>query len=345
VVRTLILFTRDLRVADHPALDEACRSSDEVVPLFVLDGQLLETSPNRARFLAEGLVDLDRSLRQRGGRLVVRRGDPASTAVEVARDAGCDTIVFTADVTQTAARRERRLAAAARSAGMEVRAFRGNAVVEPGEIAPAGGTAYKVFSPYHRAWEATSRPAVLDPPGRVCVPGDVVSDPLPAPATLPVDALELPRGGEREGRRVLEAFAREDVSTYGEARNDLAGDRTSRLSPYLRFGFVSANEVVARVEDLPGAEPFVRQVAWRDFFRQLIAADPSLTTKDMKPGAPVEVPLLDLDEAVERWREGMTGLPLVDAGMRQLRREGWMHDRARLVVASFLTRRLGIAWQ
>jgi deoxyribodipyrimidine photo-lyase len=344
-VRTLVLFTRDLRLVDHPALDEACRRSDDVVPLFVLDPRLVETSRNRARLLLEGLHDLDRRLRRRGGRLIVRHGVPAAVAFEVAREAACDAIAFTSDVTETSLRRERTLLATARSAGIEVRRFPGNSVVEPGAIAPAGRSAYRVFTPYHRAWLEAPKRAVLPEPRRIVVPESVDSDPIPEPASIPADASDLPPGGETSGRRQLVAFLRSDLEHYGDDRNDLAGDRTSRLSPYLRFGFVSANELTHRAADRPGGAPFVRQVAWRDFFRQLLAADPSLTTKDLKPGAPVEVPLLDLDDAVDRWRDGQTGLPLVDAGMRQLRREGWIHNRARLVVASFLTRRLGIAWQ
>ena len=345
-MRTLVLFTRDLRLSDHPALHEACATSDEVVPLFVLDPPLLATSPNRARFLLEGLHDLNRRLERRSGRLVVRSGDPATTAVEVAREARCDHLVVTADVTETAQRRQRHLEASSRAAGVEFDTFPGNSVVEPGAVVTSTtGTAYKVFTPYHRAWEVAARRAVLPEPARVAVPDDVVSDPIPDPASVRPDATDLPLGGESDARRQLESFVRSDLARYGDARNDLAADLTSRLSPYLRFGFLSANEVVGCVDGRPGGGAFVRQLAWRDFYRQLLWSDASLATKDLRPGLPVEIPLLDLDEALERWKAGTTGLPLVDAGMRQLRREGWMHNRARMVVASFLTRRLGIVWQ
>ena len=140
-------------------------------------------------------------------------------------------------------------------------------------------------------------------------------------------------------------FLKRGVARYDTARDDLAADATSHLSAYLRFGMVSANEVAARAAKVAGAEPFVRQLCWRDFFGQLLASDPALTWRDLRPPPEMQAPLLDPDEALERWRTGTTGLPLVDAGMRQLAREGFMHNRARMVTASFLTRRLVLPWQ
>jgi deoxyribodipyrimidine photo-lyase len=341
-VRTLVLFTRDLRVHDHPALSEACRTSDEVVPLFVLDTELLEISPNRTRFLLEGLVDLDRSLRQRGGRLVLRRGDVARTAIDASTEVRADRVLVTSDVTEIARRREARLAEGLRSVGIAFGTFPGNAVVEPGGVAPAGRDAYVVFTPYHRAWSVAPRRAVLGPPKRVVVPSGIVSDPVPSLSSVAVDAPDLPPGGESRGRRMLERFLRTGLDRYGELRDDLAADRTSRLSPYLRFGFVSANEVAHRAA---GAGGFVRQLAWRDFFGQLLGHDPRLASEDLREAPALAPAAIDPEHALERWKSGETGLPLVDAAMRQLEREGWIHNRARMVAASFLTRRLAIPWQ
>ena len=141
----------------------------------------------------------------------------------------------------------------------------------------------------------------------------------------------------------MQRFLSAAASTYAEGRNDLAGDVTSRLSPYLHFGCISANELVSRARGLAGAEGFIRQLAWRDFFLQLLAEHPSMSRQDLRPGPPEQEPADD--RILEAWTAGRTGLPLVDAGMRQLLREGWMHNRARLVTASFLTRRAGVAWQ
>lgn len=344
-MRTLVLFTRDLRVHDHPALTEAVRSSDEVVPLFVLDPALLRVSPNRSRSLVEGLHDLHESLRERGGRLALRHGDVATTAVAVARDLRVDRVFVTADVSANARRREGRLGEGLATDGIELRVLPGNSIVEPGDLAPAGRDAYVVFTPYHRAWAAAPPRSVLGAPTSVPVPADVVSDPLPDPRSIDAEALDLPTGGERAGRRRMETFLRRGAGTYDAVRNDPAADATSRLSPYLRFGFVSANEVAQRASRVPGAEGFVRQLAWRDFFGQLLWHDPRLAWQDLREAPPLRPPSLQPGLALELWKEGMTGLPLVDAGMRQLRREGWIHNRVRMVVASFLTRRLGVPWQ
>ncbi len=345
-MRSVVLFSRDLRVHDHPGLTEAVRTSDEVIPLFVVDPTLMDASPNRSRFLVEGLIDLDRSLAQRGGRLVVRHGDVAASAIAVATESRADQVFVTADATAIARRREAALAEGLAGHGIELRTQGGNAVVEPGELAPAGKDAYVVFTPYHRAWTAAPRRSVLPAPDRIVVPEEVRSDgPIPDPRSVAVEAFDLPSGGEHHARRHLEAFLRTNASSYGELRDDMAADATSRLSPYLRLGFVSANEVAHRASRVEGAEGFVRQLAWRDFFGQLLWHDPRLAWTDLREGPDVPAPPEAPEAALKLWKEGLTGLPLVDAGMRQLRREGWIHNRARMVVASFLTRRLAIPWQ
>ena len=189
------------------------------------------------------------------------------------------------------------------------------------------------------------RRLVVDAPRAIRVPERLGSEPIANPGSLLVDALDLPPGGEHAGRRHLETFLSTRASRYEQVRNDLAADATSRLSPYLRLGFVSANEVAHRAAEVPGAEGFVRQLAWRDFFGQLLWSDPRLAWQDLREGPEVPVPMLDPDHSLKLWQDGLTGLPLVDAAMRQLKREGWIHNRARMVAASFLTRRLAIPWQ
>jgi deoxyribodipyrimidine photo-lyase len=202
-----------------------------------------------------------------------------------------------------------------------------------------------MFTPYLRAWGERPRRSLLPVPPRVVVPPDLEPGPRPEPASVSPDALDGPRGGERAGRRRLHAFLGRELSGYADGRDDLAAEATSRLSPYLRFGCLSATEVAARAAPVPGSGAFIRQLAWRDFFLQLLADDPTLAWRSLRDPVGVAPPPVAPQRALEAWREGRTGLPLVDAGMRQLRREGWMHNRARLVTASFLTRRLGIPWQ
>jgi deoxyribodipyrimidine photo-lyase len=337
-MRILVLFTRDLRVRDHPALAAACAQDASVLPLFVADPWMMRRSANRASFLCDALGDLDESLSRRGTRLIVRQGDVAQTAAREARRWRCDAVYVTRDVTATARRRVAALRAAAPTT--PVVEFSGNEVVDPGAITPLGQPAYRVFTPYLRAWERVPR-RPLD-----AVPSLIDTIPYVRPGHLParpVVTAKVPVGGETAGRELLQRYLQHGVEMYDERRDDLAADATSHLSPYLRFGCVSPNEVDQRSAARPGAGAFRRQLAWRDFFRQLISADPSRAWRDLRPD---RAPVWREDPAAfEAWCAARTGEPLVDAAMRQLLEEGWMPNRARLIAASYLTRTLGLDWR
>jgi deoxyribodipyrimidine photo-lyase len=308
-------------VHDNPSLAEAARSGAQVIPLFVLDDGILDRpygrSPNRLGFLAESLADLDASLRALGSRLILRRGDPRHVLGELAPD-----VVFAAeDASAFAQRREHDL-----SARFDLRLAPATTVVPFDEL-----KTYKVFTPYYRAWSGVPLRALEEPPA-LGEPG-VESDPLPSPpAGRSPDAAA---GGETAGRDALERWLPEVASYDGD---DLAGD-TSRLSPYLHFGCVSPLECALRGRE--GAA-WVRQLCWRDFYTQLLRAFPETSRADLYDRAYARG---DAGPAFEAWREGRTGYPLVDAGMRQLAREGWMHNRVRLVTASFLVKDIGVDWR
>ncbi len=338
----LILFTRDLRVHDHPALAEAARRGERVTPLFVLDEGILGSDfarPNRVAFLLDSLADLDGSLRRLGARLVLRRGDVVRETVRLAREVGAQAVFASEDVSSYARRRQRRLAAALGAERIDLRLLPGVTVVPPEDLAPSGGDHYRVFGAYHRAWLAQSRRAVMSAPrlrGR-----DVESATAPALAELVAGAPspELPRGGETSGRARLRRWLADGLGRYAEDADDLGADATSRLSPYLHFGCLSPLEVAERA--VP-SDAFVRQLAWRDFYHQLLAANADLPRADLRPRGDR---WRDDEDALLAWREGRTGIPIVDAGMRQLAREGWMHNRARLLVASFLVKDLYLDWR
>jgi deoxyribodipyrimidine photo-lyase len=339
------LLTRDLRVHDNPVLSEAARQAERVVPLFVVDEALVQASgANRLAFLAGALADLRRSLRELGGDLVVRRGDPVAEALRVAGEAGADAIFTGSDASAYAQRRETRLEEGCRQARLAFHVENAIAVVAPGELAPVDRDHYRVFTPYWRRWREQPVRAAADPSARLRLPA-VEPGPLPSLPELTAESPSpgLPTPGEQAGRRQLDRFLAGGLHDYGDGRDDLSRERTSRLSPYLHFGCVSAAEVLARADAAgPVAEPFARQLCWRDFYLQLLAANPATPAEDLhpRPGG-----WSDDDEAFERWREGETGYPIVDAAMRQLHSEGWMHNRARLVVASFLTKTLGVDWR
>ena len=344
---TVVLFTRDLRLHDHPALRAATRQSDRVVPAFVIDRRLVAGragGPNRLAFLLETLRDLDRSLRERGSSLFVRRGDVVTEVMRLARECRAEAIFISEDVSGYARDRMRRLRLACEQEGLDLRAFEGVTIVPPGELTPQSGDHYRVFTPYWRAWRAASKRDPLAAPRKLRSPSRPPSGRLPKlsdlTADLPVN--DLPPGGESAGRDRLGRWLRNGSRRYVDLADDLPADATSHLSPYLHFGCLSANEVLSRVDEQKGLEDFARQLCWRDFHHQVLAARPDIPYNDYrKRGRRWKSPRGRLDA----WKEGRTGYPIVDAGMRQLADQGFLPNRARLIVASFLTKTLGIDWR
>jgi deoxyribodipyrimidine photo-lyase len=340
----VVLFNRDLRVHDHPALHHAAGHARRVVPLFVLDPALVVDAPNRLHFLLDCLEDHRARLRERGGDLLVASGDTVDETMRIAKMHGAQAVFASADVTRRARRRQTRLADACARERLEWRTFPGATVVPPGELAPVGGDHYRVFTPFWRAWQAASHRRPLPAPRRLEIPTDLAVVPVPSFGRLGVGrpSPQLPAGGESVARRMVKAWGRDCLGRYADRHDDLATDGTSRLSPYLHFGCVSALEVAARFEGRDGGEALVRQLCWRDFFHQVTAAFDAIATEDYRPRR--DRWLAD-EDAFQAWADGRTGYPIVDAGMRQLKREGWMHNRARLITASFLTKDLDIDWR
>ncbi len=344
---TVVLFTRDLRVHDHPALHAAVERSAHVVPVFVLDEALLRRAgaPNRIAFLLDALADLGASLASRGSGLVVRRGDTVAEVLRIAVEAGAERIHLGEDVSGFARRRERRLERAARERGIAVETFQGVTVVPPGDLSPGGsGGPYRVFTPYWRRWRVAPRRVLLGAPASIPSLGTLDEGVLPAVRDLTRGTVVsgLPRGGESEGRARLARWLRDGLADYEARRDDLALDGTSGLSSYLHLGSLSPLEVEHRAGPEPGGEAFVRQLCWRDFHHQLLDPDPGIARRDLRPR---HDRWRDDPDGLGAWKEGRTGYPIVDAGMRQLLAEGVMHNRARLVTASFLTKHLYVDWR
>ncbi|KPC96801.1 cryptochrome/photolyase family protein [Streptomyces sp. NRRL F-6602] len=355
---SVALFTADLRLRDNPVLRAALASADQVVPLFVRDERIDRSgfaAPNRRAFLADCLAALDEGLRQRGGRLVLRHGDVAEETARVVHESGAHQVHVAADVSGYAQRREERLRTALEGTGCALHVH--DAVVTvlaPGAVTPSGGRDhFAVFTPYYRRWRDRHGRTPLAAPRSVPVPEAVRSARLPRREEVSGTAPGLPRGGEPAGRERWAAWRRAGALTrYGQqgagGQDDLAGDATSRLSPHLHFGTLSAAALVHEAAKAGGAdaEAFVRQLAWRDFHHQVLAARPSAAHTDYRPhGDAWRTEDGDAAGDIAAWREGRTGYPIVDAGMRQLLHEGWMHNRARLLAASFLTKTLYVDWR
>jgi len=345
VTVSVMVFTRDLRLADNPALAAAARAP-AVVPLFVLDEAILRRASghaNRLGFLLDSLRDLDSGLRNAGGALVLRAGAWAETVLATARAAGAGRIHIADDVSGYATSRLRQLERVAAGARIEVLRHPGITVVEPAAVrGPAGGP-YQVFTPYSRRWLAAARRPRVAAPARITLPEGISAGRLPRLAELSAaPPAAAARGGESEGLARMRRWAAAQLAGYEHRRDDLAADATSRLSAYLHFGCLSPLALAAEMSARPGGAAFARQLAWRDFFHQALAARPDAARRDYRDRGDH---WRDDPEALAVWQEGRTGYPVVDAAMRQLAGEGFLPNRARMIAASFLTNDLGVDWR
>jgi deoxyribodipyrimidine photo-lyase len=373
---SIVWFRRDLRLADHPAL-AAARARGPVAALFVIDPALVRgrfASPRRTWFLLGCLATLARDLADRGSRLIVRYGRPVDVLPALAREVGASAVFVSRDHGPYGRVRDRQVAKALAGMGRSFHESAGLLVHEPEVILSDAGRPYAVFAPFLRRWESTSLRPVLATPDRIPGPtglADVASLGDGAPVTglealgladLPADPSSLPTPGEAAARRRLETWLTSGPANgptaYATTRDRPADPRaTSRLGPDLRFGLLSPVEVVTRTlassGGSTGARRFISQLAWRDFYAHALWHDPRLARWPARPGSgeadppgrSLERPPGEDDAAVDAWRVGRTGYPIVDAAMRQLAMTGFMPNRARMIVASFLTKDLLVDWR
>ena len=343
----LVWFRRDLRVHDHPPLTAAHRESDRVVPVFVLDPRLLDggrfPSANRAWFLLESLRELRAALRERGGELFVREGTPERELLALAGETGAGAVHFASDVSPFAMARDRRVVAALEEAGVAARRHPGNFVADVGVPRTTAGGPFTVFSPFWRRWEKLPRREVHGAPRSLSVPSGLRAGAIPHATP---EAAEPLAPGEAAARERLRRWLDGPVDAYHERHDRLAGG-TSELSPALHFGCLSAREAEerARRRGGRGALAFVRQLAWRDFYAHVLLHHPGNAKQAHKLAFEALTWSDDDADGFDAWREGRTGFPVIDAGMRELRRRGWMHNRARLLTAAFLTKDLHLDWR
>jgi deoxyribodipyrimidine photo-lyase len=253
------------------------------------------------------------------------------------------------DVSGFAGHRQQRLARALSTLRCELVVHEAVTTIQPpGAVRPAGSDHFSVFTPYHRQWSGLPRRRVVPVPERLRLPDGVDAPEVPDVPDVP----DVPEGGPTHGWRAGESEARDranawfadGLARYEERHDDLAADATSHLSPYLHLGFLSPTELATKAAQRPGrgSAAFLRQLAWRDFHAQVLAARPEIAWDDYRGRGDRWA---DDDLALEAWKAGRTGYPLVDAGMRQLAAIGWMHNRARLVVGSFLSKTLYLDWR
>ena len=345
---TILWFRRNLRLCDNHALIAACKSGQPVVPVYIADEE--QTGAASRWWLHHSLRSLDDSLRKLGSRLIIREGEPSVVLDELAADVGATLICFARRYEPRELAAEKRVRALA-SKGLNVDVSDDQRLHPDSNLATQAGSPYKVFTPFWRASSALGDPDAPAPP-----PTDIASWQAPL-ASLELDELQLlPTSpdwagglretwtpGEEAAHQMLDRAA-DIAADYVDARDRPDQDKTTRLSPYLHFGEVSPRQVWHAVRRIAGSEALIRQLYWREFSTYLLRHFPSLPEQPLRTEFE-HFPWVDDPEGFAAWTEGRTGYPIVDAGMRQLWETGWMHNRVRMIAASFLVKDLLIPWQ
>lgn len=359
-------FRRDLRLTDNLALSAALNSDRLVVPVFVVDPEFLNsdrTGVPRVAFLLKGLRALDALLRERGSGLLVRRGDPREVLPALARELKAQAVYFNRDYSPYARQRD---AAVEESLRIPVHTFDDALLRAPGQVVKGDGTPYVVYTPFKERW--LSLPDPLSPlnatPSGVFHSLSALSgSPVPELADLGLHLpFELPGAGEENAQRQLERFAAGPIYDYSTGRDVLIAAPfdsgcsmgTSGLSPYLRFGMLSPRQAYAAAREALEAAPsqqarksvmtWINELIWREFYMHILFHFPHVARASFRLEYDV-LPWRDSVEELQAWEEGQTGYPIIDAAMRQLAQTGWMPNRARMIVASFLTKDLLIHWR
>ncbi|MCE1253363.1 MAG: DNA photolyase family protein [Anaerolineae bacterium] len=340
---------RDLRLYDNPALMTAFKANEGyVIPLFILDPSLqISWESRRFVFLIKALHHLNADLRSRGSRLIMRQGNPLSVLTRLVHDLPINAIFAEADYSPYAIKRDNEI-----KKTLPLQTVGGVSLRDPDLVLKADGQPYTVFTPYSRAWR--SLPLELAAP--VAAPVQMRSVPQEIDSLDLPNAFELPYylPTESEGQMRLESFINTKIENYALRRDRMDLEATSNLSPYLRFGLVSAQQAVRAVisycAGLPdedrqaGAYSWLNELIWREFYNAILFHFPTVLKEAFRPGLRQINWRVDT-AGLQAWQSGQTGYPVVDAAMRQLQETGWMHNRARMITASFLVKDLLINWQ
>lgn len=361
---------RDIRLDDNMALSEAIRQSDgAVLPCFVLDPAILEArsmGAARVQFLMAALAELDATLRQRGARLIVRRGQPVEELLKLCRETQAAALFFNRDYEPYARSRDLEVHAALTAAGVRVESFKDRLIIEPDELRTSDGRPFTVYTPFRRRWLAlleqdaalTARQLDGDTLRLTPIADTIPSLPVPDGAELGFTTEQrVAQAGEAAAQGLLRSFARRGengLREYHHNRNRLGVEGTSRLAPHLRHGTLSPR-APARValalrdrsddaEERKGCETWLGELAWRDFYTAIMYHFPHVLERPYRDLF-CEFPYRDAPDELSAWQRGETGYPVVDAAMRQLNREAFMHNRARMITASFLIKDLLIDYR
>ncbi|MEM8534169.1 MAG: deoxyribodipyrimidine photo-lyase [Chloroflexota bacterium] len=355
-------FRRDLRLFDNPAFTAAsCISQGSVIPLFILDDAALQssrTSAARVAFMLDSLRVLDEALRAHSSRLIVRHGEPGRCIAQLLDETDAAGVYWNRDYSPFARRRDTSVKEMLDGRGVDVQIYKDAVIWEIDDILTKNNTPYTVYTPYSKQWRARVESDLdvleeLAPSEIQPVPDKIGSNAIPSAADLGFSTEQsLPSGGEKAALEQLNRFVQFQntlgIQGYDEQRNFPARSATSRLSPYLRFGCIAPRTCLRAAHGAgaqqSGAHTWIGELAWRDFYYQILYHFPHVLQRSFKSvynGIEWE----NNEAFFAAWCEGRTGYPIVDAAMRQLTTEAWMHNRARMIVASFLTKDLLIDWR
>lgn len=360
--KSLVWFRRDLRAFDHAALHHALRASSAVYCVFVFDTDILASLPRddrRVRFIHASLVELDAELRRLGGGLIVKHGPARAVIPALAAELGAEAVYANADYEPGAIERDAAVAEALAADGRQLLGFKDQVVFEKSEVLTQAGKVYGVFTPYKNAWlrRLAAEPAAVAPwmvephAAALAPPGE---SRIPSLAELGFDDGPLPAPAGMAGATALFEGFLPRLADYGTARDFPAQAGTSQLSIHLRFGTTSVRHLVRTLQQMmamgaggAGAPVWLSELIWRDFYAMILSHHPHLPERSFKPvfDAVAWEAGAEAEALFAAWCEGRTGYPLVDAAMLQLNRTGFMHNRLRMVTASFLVKDLGIDWR
>jgi len=352
----LMWFRRDLRLHDNRALAEALRAHDRVYAAFIFDTEILDKLPSkcdrRVVFIHQSITELAADLRRGGGDLIVRHGAAREEIPRLATALGVDAVYANHDYEPKRLERDRAVAKALAADGRALRTCKDHVVFEKDDILSGSGTPFRVYTPYRNAWRKKLTDADIaecdgrKPAGKlVKPPADITSSPWTL-ADLGFDPTDLAwPGGATAGRATFDAFLAR-IGNYAEQRDIPLADATSHLSVHLRFGTVSIRELLREALSIgsAGAEKWIDELLWREFYNMVLHHWPHTTTRPFQ-SAYDDLPWRRDRADFAAWCEGRTGFPIVDAAMRQLNTTGYMHNRLRMIVASFLTKDLRIDWR
>lgn len=360
----LCWLRRDLRLKDNLALHTALKTGQPVIPVFIFDPAILKSkrlAVPRLKFMLDALKSLDSDLRIHGSALLIRHGEPAVVLTRLIEESGASHVFYNADYTPYARQRDEAVKQAINNPAY---AFHDRMLVPPGALTKTDGQPYVIYTPFKNRWREIGKPSINEntsSQGRWYDLPHLTNDPIPSLQQLGfTDTIPVPEASETRAHRLLDNFLADVVYRYKTSRNRLGNPSgaphtgTSVLSPYIRFGLLSlrhiywaAREAFAYAPDSDARESvttFVDEIIWHEFYTHILFHFPHVKTRSFNSKYDA-VPWLEPGTAFDLWKQGRTGYPVVDAAMRQLRATGWMHNRARMIVASFLTKDLLIDWR